>query len=62
MSEFSLSLERSYACDEIGCEYRAAQAGHLTAHMRTHSAAGPYACDEIGKLKRHKRTLVSAAA
>ncbi|KAJ1640543.1 hypothetical protein T492DRAFT_583900, partial [Pavlovales sp. CCMP2436] len=42
------SGERPYACDEPGCEYRAAKAGNLTAHKRTHSGERPYACDEPG--------------
>ncbi|KAJ1617776.1 hypothetical protein T492DRAFT_558122, partial [Pavlovales sp. CCMP2436] len=60
------SGERPYACDEPGCEYRAAKAGgHLTRHKRTHSGERPYACDEPGceyrsaqttHLTAHKRT------
>ncbi|KAJ1624649.1 hypothetical protein T492DRAFT_1124289 [Pavlovales sp. CCMP2436] len=58
------SGERPFACDEPGCEYSAAEAGHKT-HKRTHSGERPYACDEpgcdfrastTGSLKAHKRT------
>ncbi|KAJ1631974.1 hypothetical protein T492DRAFT_869005, partial [Pavlovales sp. CCMP2436] len=59
------SGERPYGCDELDCDFRAAEAGALKVHKRTHSGERPYACDEpgceyrattSGSLVTHKRT------
>ncbi|KAJ1618078.1 hypothetical protein T492DRAFT_892667, partial [Pavlovales sp. CCMP2436] len=42
------SGERAHACDEPGCEYRAATVSNLTAHKRTHSGERAGACNEPG--------------
>ncbi len=38
--------ERSFVCDEPGCDYKATTKSYLTAHTRTHNDERPFACVE----------------
>ena len=48
---------RRYACDFLGCAYKASQKGDLTSHSRVHTGEKPFSCGECGYAAAHKSTF-----